>query len=141
MSKSSKGKILRAVKNFNEPFITPLSQKQIPDNYFEYNSVYMRKRKACRVRTIKSTNGMHKEWCNWLFVIGFSYETVPRLLSFNFNFIFPTFSRLFSRLLSDFSRIFPTFFRFFPDFFTDVSRDNFILISDVHFPILFTWGC
>ena len=37
---------------------TNLSQNQIPDDYFEYNSWYVRKRKAYRVMTIKSTKLM-----------------------------------------------------------------------------------
>ena len=54
---------------------TNLSQKQIPDDYFEYNSAYVRKRQAYSVRTIKSTKWMHTEWHKWLFVIGLSWQS------------------------------------------------------------------
>ena len=46
---------------------TNLSLKQIPDDYFEYNSAYVRKRQAYSVRTINTW--MHTEWHKWLLVI------------------------------------------------------------------------
>ena len=67
---------------------TNLSQKQIPDDYFEYNSAYVRKRQAYSVRTIESTKWMHTEWHkSLLLVIGLSQ---PSSLFVDKD-VFPTF--------------------------------------------------
>ena len=114
---------------------TNLSQKQIPDDYFEYNLAYVRKRQAYSVRTIKSTKWMHTEWHKWLLlVIGLSWqsEADPGEGPGGPAPPYPT-------LFLDQTEAWRAKKIFLGDWAPPLSKG--LDDPDVHFPILFTWGC